>query len=103
MVQLKLAMSHVKDQKHVLAARANIKKTWDDLLSEAKIEDREAFLTLKILGDPTQAVVALILVIYQIECFVYKTLNHASRFKDESKVVTLGAFGAALYEIIMDA
>lgn len=41
MVQLKLAMGNVKDQKHALAAQNNIKTTWRDLLNEAKVEDRD--------------------------------------------------------------
>ena len=42
MVQLQQAMGNVKDQKHVLKAQANIKKTWEDLLQEANVTDRDA-------------------------------------------------------------
>jgi len=35
-----------------------------------------------------------------MENFVYKELNLASRFKDHSKVATLGPFGLALYFVI---
>ena len=42
MVQLKQAMGNIKDQKAALEAQANIKKTWKDLLSQAKIQDRDA-------------------------------------------------------------
>lgn len=43
-VQLKLAMGNIKDQKSALEAQENIRKTWEDLLSKAQIEDREAIL-----------------------------------------------------------
>ncbi len=35
MFQLKMTMGKIKEQKHVLTAQANIKKTWEDLLAEA--------------------------------------------------------------------
>ena len=37
MAQLILAMGDLKDQKAALEAKANIKKTWEDLLARAKI------------------------------------------------------------------
>ena len=40
--QLTLAMGDIKEQKHVFAAQANIKKTWEDLLAEGKVPDRDA-------------------------------------------------------------
>ena len=44
MFQLEQAMGDIKEQKYVLIAKANIKKTWEDVLSEAKIQDRDAKL-----------------------------------------------------------
>ena len=41
MVQLRLAMGNVKNQQAVLTAQANIQKTWEDLLSKAKVQDRD--------------------------------------------------------------
>ena len=41
MEQLKLAMGNVKDQKAALVAQENLKQTWQDLLSEAKVEDKD--------------------------------------------------------------
>ena len=35
-------MGNVKDQKHALEARANLKKTWEDLIQEAKVKDMDA-------------------------------------------------------------
>lgn len=52
------------------------------------------------LFDPTSAVVALILYIYQMENIVYSKLNRSSRFKDQSKIKTLGPFSSALGMII---
>jgi len=40
MVQLRLAMGEVKDQKAVLTALENIQKTWEDLLDKASVPDR---------------------------------------------------------------
>lgn len=45
MFQLEQAMGNVKEQKYVLIAKANIKKTWENVLSEAKVNDRNAMLT----------------------------------------------------------
>ena len=42
MFQLKLAMGDMKEQKNVLIAQANIKKTWEDLLAEGEVPDRNA-------------------------------------------------------------
>ena len=53
-----------------------------------------------ILRDPTSSVVGLLINIYQIENFCYSELNRSSRFKDTSKVKTLGPWAAALYQII---
>ena len=74
MHQLKLAMGDVVEQKHVLAAQANIKQTWEELLAEAEVQDRDAplgevdsFYDAKdgsILHDPDSSVVAVILYIY---------------------------------------
>ena len=80
MYQLTLAMGDIHEQKHVLAAKANITKTWEDLLAEGKVPDRDAPLgeledafgdgsLMKykdggILSDPTSSVVGLICHIY---------------------------------------
>ena len=78
-------------------------------MEEAWVEDRNAQLGqfiffgttyMGILNNPDSPVVALILQIYQMENFCYSELNRSSRFKDESKVATLGPWAAALYEII---
>ena len=34
-------MKNVKEQKLVFQAEANIKKTWEDLIAEADVEDRD--------------------------------------------------------------
>ena len=88
----------------MLAAQANIQETWEDLLGEAKLQDRDTPLDVfDGLRNPTNPVVALLLWIYQSETYCYKLLNHASRFKDTSKVKTLGPFGHALFKIIVNA
>ena len=108
MVQLQLSMGNVKDQLAALEAKENIKETWEDLMKKAKINDRDDPLVWSIwkplgLSDPTYPVVALCNFIYQMENFVYKELNRASRFKDTSKIETLGPFAAAMGPIIENA
>ena len=34
-VQIELAMGKINDQQHIVTAKANITKTWQDLLAEA--------------------------------------------------------------------
>ena len=41
MVQIQEAMGHIGNQQSILEAKANIKKTWEELLSEAKVQDRD--------------------------------------------------------------
>ena len=107
-MQLCKTMGGVADQKNVFKAKANIQETWDDLYKMTKVLDMDAPLTtgwgLKGgLTDPSCPMVKTLLYIYQIECFVYRELNHASRFKDTSKIKTLGPYGRALYSIISGA
>ena len=64
-VQLRLACGNVKDQKSVQEAEANIIETWEDLMSKAQVEDRDAklvsggFMRAKGLSDPNDSVVKL--------------------------------------------
>ena len=79
-------------------------------MAEGHVPDRDAPLAElneayrakegSILLDPASSVVGVILFIYQMENFCFSELNRSSRFKDESKVPTLGPWAAALYEII---
>ena len=55
------------------------------------------------LWDASSPVVSVLLYIYQMENFVYRELNHSSRFKDHSKVKTLGPYAKALLIIIAGA
>jgi len=100
-------MGNIKEQKWVFAAQAIIKKTWEDMIATAKVPDRDAPLKntygKNTLLDPTYSVTALILYIYQAESEVYKSLNHASRHGDTTKVATLGPYASALYPIIRGA
>lgn len=61
MVQIELAMGVVKDQQDLFKARANITKTWQDLLAEANVEDRDKVLESDVthakgLSDPLNPV-----------------------------------------------
>ena len=109
MVQLELAIGKVKDQRAVVEAKINIKQTWKDLVDEAQVPDpdkslgdvyKNEFDDTCIMFDPTSSVVALILQIYQMESFCYSELNRSSRYKDQSKVKTLGPWASALGLII---
>ena len=95
-------MGDVKDQQIVFTAQANIKKTWQKMLDLAKVDDRDQPLKdgfddnrVPIKGglwDSTSPVVALILYIYQMENYCYSELNRACRFRDRSKLQTLGPY-----------
>ena len=111
-LQLRMAMGKVKDQQKAITAQNNIKETWQELLAFANVPDRdeplgevdpECLVVYEIGGilmDPTSPVVAVILLIYQLENFAYKELNRSSRFKDFSKVQHLGPWAASLHQII---
>ena len=45
-VQIQLAMGKISQQQTILDAKANIKKTWEELLSEARVPDRDKELTM---------------------------------------------------------
>ena len=73
MVQVQLAMGDVREQQYQLAAKANIKKTWQDLLDDAKVTHRDKPLETcddnyePIKGGllhPTSPVVGLMVYIY---------------------------------------
>jgi len=108
MEEVKLAMGSIKVQNNVFIAQANIKKTWEDMIATAKVTNRDAPLVVydhanahkNTLNDPTYSVTQLILYIYGAESAVYKSLNHASRHKDTTKVATLGPYASALFPII---
>lgn len=107
-VQVNLAMGDVQDQSYVIVAQNNIQKTWEDLLKKVTVNDRDQPLKYHdnknnhkgTLRDASSPVVAICLYIFQFESFCYKVLNHASRFKDTSKIPTMGPYGAALWHII---
>ena len=96
-------MGDVKNQQIVFTAQANVKKTWLEMLDLAKVNSRDQPLSPHGTGglrDPTSPVVALILYIYQMENYCYSELNRAARFKDASKLQTLGPYAFALGLII---
>ena len=101
-------MGKVSSQKSVLEAQANIGKTWEELFAHPKVTDPNLplytfFGIPDCLHDAESPVVAVILFIYQMNNFCFKELNRSSRFKDQSKVNTLGPWAAALYEIVLGA
>ena len=116
-------MGKVSTQKSVLEAQANIGKTWQELFAHPKVTDPnqplEADYKRDEKGEPVKdengdvipiglkdaksPVVAVILFIYQMNNFCFKELNRSSRFKDQSKVMSLGPWAAALYEIVFRA
>jgi len=65
MVQMELSMGDISQQKNLLEARANLTKTWEELLAHANIQDRDAPLDdEKDLWDPDSPVVAVCVFIY---------------------------------------
>ena len=66
-------------------------------------KDRDTPLTEKIFTDPTHKVTSTLLTIYCMEGFVYRTLNHALRTQDKTKVTNLGAYAQALNTIVTGA
>lgn len=113
-LQMRMAMGDIQDQKVVLEAIKNIRETWEKLLNIIKdidqnkpLESCDRYDYDKVikggLCDPTSEIVALLTYIYQQESFVYKELNRANRFMDESKVPTLGPFACAFEEVILAA
>ena len=66
-------MGSISDQKDQLATKANIKKTWEELLSKANIqgEARDKPLARSDLEDATHPVTILMVFIYQMENWCY--------------------------------
>lgn len=95
-MQLKEAMGLPEVSKTLIEAQENICQTWEDMLNTADVPDRNEQLTYKILRDPKHSVTKLLLYIYTIECFIYRTMNNASREADQTKIRTLGPYACAL-------
>ena len=68
--------------------------------SEMKDGKFKLIIEKKGLYDPNHPAVILCLYIYQMENFAYAELNRSCRYKDESKLPTLGPWACALNEII---
>ena len=69
----------------------------------AKLGDLDKPLNSKILSNPYHPITKHLLYIYSMESFVYSDLNKACRSKDEDKIKSFGAYGAALSYIIYSA
>ena len=81
-VQIQLAMGKISNQQDIIDAKANIKKTWEELLSEARVPDRDKILDINELYNPYHPVTMVCLFIYQFQSFAFSELNRACRFKD---------------------
>ena len=66
----------------------------------ANLGDLDKPLNSRILSNPYHPITKKILYIYSMESFVYSDLNKACRSKDETKIKSFGAYGAALSYII---
>jgi hypothetical protein len=62
--------------------------------------DKDATLTYDILHDPNHPVTVLMLQTYSMECFIYKSLNNASRYGDVSKIDSLGPYAQVMNAIV---
>ena len=79
------------DQQLVLEAKANLKKTWEDLFNLTDIQDKDKEL-LDELEDSCHPVTTLLLYICQIQSFILPEINRAIITQDQTKVNTLGPF-----------
>ena len=102
MKQVEKAMGSISDHKNQLATKANIKKTWEELFGKANIqgEDRDQPLMERDLSDATYPATILLVFIYQMENWCYSELNRACRYKDHSKINSLGPWAKAMSEIV---
>jgi hypothetical protein len=78
-------------------AMDNICETWQTISDLVTDFDKDAPLTGKIFRNPDQPITQLMLTIYSLECFLYKSLNAALRFGDESKIDSLGPYAQVMY------
>jgi hypothetical protein len=70
-------------------AMNNICDTWQSIADLITDLDKDAPLAQKILQDASHPVPQLLLTLYSLECYLYKTLNNALRFGDLTKVDSL--------------
>jgi hypothetical protein len=64
------------------------------------LTDKDTPLTDDILYDPQHPITQLMLTIYSLECFVYKSLNAGHRFGDKSKIDSLGPYAQVMDTIV---
>ena len=70
---------------------------WKKIFSIAKLVDNfEKPLTPKILSNPNNYFVQILIYIYSMESFVYSEMNRTSRMKVEENIKYYGAFASAL-------
>jgi hypothetical protein len=62
--------------------------------------DRKAPLSEEILDDPKHPVTLLLVRMYSWECFLYKSVNKASRYGDKTKFKSLGPYAQAMNRIV---
>jgi hypothetical protein len=70
----------------------NICATWDQIMNQITDFEINIFSNLRIFSELSNDETQMIITLYSIECFLYKTLNEAIRFGDESKVDSLGPY-----------
>jgi hypothetical protein len=61
--------------------------------------DKDEELTYDILKNHMHPVTQLLLIIYSLESFIYKSLNKACRLKDSTKIDTLGPYAHVMSSI----
>ena len=98
--QIKETSGCPEGSKLLQEAMDNICATWQSIADLITDLDKDAPLTKKILLDASHPVPKLLLQLYSYECYLYKTLNHALRFGDESKVDSLGPYNCVMRWIV---
>jgi len=81
----------------------SLNEVWIKIFLLGKSENMKKPLTTKILSDPQNEFVKLMLYIYSMDSFIFKEMNKASRDKDDTKIKYYGAFASALGYIIHTA
>ena len=60
-------------------------------------------LNAHILSDTSHKITQFLLFIHSMETFIYQDLKTASRFKDKTKILTLGPYAACLSNILSNS
>ncbi len=75
-------------------------EVWKRIFEMVKDIDNSKPLTPKILSDPSNKFVKMLIYIYSMQTFIFSEMNRASRAKDVSKIQFYGPLASALSFVI---